>query len=229
MPDRDHSSHGRFRYGPWRGGPDPLAPPYDVRAALDEVGRDVLAGGSLGEALRELLRRGMDGRRRPGRAGRAGPPDAPAGPPPRRPRRHPGPRPRRPRPGPGRRAGHPRRPGRRRRPAGRDGAGHPAGRHRGAGAGAGRLRLAVARGPRDVRVDPGHAAQRGARRAVRRAQAGAAAPATRRRCRPCATCSPTSTRCWPRTPAGRTRPTSSTSSWTSTATCSPSSRRTSTS
>jgi uncharacterized protein with von Willebrand factor type A (vWA) domain len=62
MPDRDHSSHGRFRYGPWRGGPDPLAPPYDVRAALDEVGRDVLAGGSLGEALRELLRRGMDGR-----------------------------------------------------------------------------------------------------------------------------------------------------------------------
>ncbi len=62
MPDRDHTSHGRFRYGPWRGGPDPLAPPYDVRAALDEVGRDVLAGGSLGEALRELLRRGMDGR-----------------------------------------------------------------------------------------------------------------------------------------------------------------------
>ena len=49
---------GRFRYSPWRGGPDPLAPPYDVRAALDEVGRDVLAGGSLGEALRELLRRG---------------------------------------------------------------------------------------------------------------------------------------------------------------------------
>ena len=62
MPDRDHTSHGRFRYGPWRGGPDPLAPPYDVRAALDEVGRDVLAGGGLGEALRELLRRGMDGR-----------------------------------------------------------------------------------------------------------------------------------------------------------------------
>ena len=54
--------HGRFRYGPWRGGPDPLAPPYDVRAALDEVGRDVLAGGGLREALRDLLRRGMDGR-----------------------------------------------------------------------------------------------------------------------------------------------------------------------
>ncbi|HET6698117.1 MAG TPA: VWA domain-containing protein [Nocardioidaceae bacterium] len=52
----------RFRYGPWRGGPDPLAPPYDVRAAVDAVGRDVLAGGSLREALRDLLRRGSDGR-----------------------------------------------------------------------------------------------------------------------------------------------------------------------
>ena len=28
----------RNRYGAWRGGPDPLAPPYDVRAAVDEVG-----------------------------------------------------------------------------------------------------------------------------------------------------------------------------------------------
>jgi uncharacterized protein with von Willebrand factor type A (vWA) domain len=55
------SSH-RFRYGRWRGGPDPLAPPYDVRAAVDELGRDVLAGGSLREALRDLLRRGRDGR-----------------------------------------------------------------------------------------------------------------------------------------------------------------------
>ncbi|HJR37533.1 MAG TPA: hypothetical protein VJ819_04045 [Nocardioidaceae bacterium] len=53
----------RYRYGPWRGGPDPLAPPYDVREALDEVGEDVLAGGSLREALRELMRRGLDGRR----------------------------------------------------------------------------------------------------------------------------------------------------------------------
>lgn len=60
QPDPAH--HGRFRYGPWRGGPDPLAPPYDVRAALDEVGREVLAGGSAREALQELLRRGMDGR-----------------------------------------------------------------------------------------------------------------------------------------------------------------------
>ncbi|WP_435089048.1 VWA domain-containing protein [Micromonospora aurantiaca (nom. illeg.)] len=52
----------RFRYGQWRGGPDPLAPPYDVRAAVDAVGSDVLAGGSLRESLRELLRRGPQGR-----------------------------------------------------------------------------------------------------------------------------------------------------------------------
>src|SRR5690349_7230039 len=53
----------RYRYGAWRGGPDPLAPPYDVRAAVDQVGRDVLDGGSLREALRDLLRRGPDSRR----------------------------------------------------------------------------------------------------------------------------------------------------------------------
>ena len=53
----------RFRYGPWRGGPDPLAPPYDVRRALDELGHDVLAGGTLRDALRELMRRGLEGRR----------------------------------------------------------------------------------------------------------------------------------------------------------------------
>jgi uncharacterized protein with von Willebrand factor type A (vWA) domain len=48
----------RYRYGAWRDGPDPLAPPYDVRAAVDEVGAEVLAGGSLREALRRLLRQG---------------------------------------------------------------------------------------------------------------------------------------------------------------------------
>ena len=53
----------RFRYGPWHDGPDPLAPPYDVRAALDEIGRDVLAGGNLRDALADLLRRGFDGNR----------------------------------------------------------------------------------------------------------------------------------------------------------------------
>jgi uncharacterized protein with von Willebrand factor type A (vWA) domain len=52
----------RYRYGSWRGGPDPLAPPYDVRAAVDAVGAEVLGGGSLREALRNLLRRGPQGR-----------------------------------------------------------------------------------------------------------------------------------------------------------------------
>ncbi|WP_406037622.1 VWA domain-containing protein [Micromonospora sp. NBC_00898] len=52
----------RFRYGQWRGGPDPLAPPYDVREAVDAVGAEVLNGGSLREALRDLLRRGPQGR-----------------------------------------------------------------------------------------------------------------------------------------------------------------------
>ena len=57
--------HGarRYAYGPYTDGPDPLAPPYDVRSALDAVGRDVLAGGSLREALSDLLRRGFDGNR----------------------------------------------------------------------------------------------------------------------------------------------------------------------
>ncbi|MFB9233931.1 hypothetical protein ACFFWC_00020 [Plantactinospora siamensis] len=51
----------RFRYGAWRGGPDPLAPPYDVRAAVDAVGAEVLDGGSLRDALRNLLRHGPRG------------------------------------------------------------------------------------------------------------------------------------------------------------------------
>jgi uncharacterized protein with von Willebrand factor type A (vWA) domain len=54
--------HGRFRYGPWRGGRDPLAPPYDLRAALDKIGEDVLAAGTVRESLRDLLQRGLDGR-----------------------------------------------------------------------------------------------------------------------------------------------------------------------
>jgi uncharacterized protein with von Willebrand factor type A (vWA) domain len=50
------------RYGAWRGGPDPLAPPYDIREALDEIGDDVLGGMSPRSALNRLLRRGTDGR-----------------------------------------------------------------------------------------------------------------------------------------------------------------------
>ena len=53
----------RNRYGEWHGGPDPLAPPYDVRGALDELGDSVLEGLTPGEALRDLMRRGFTGRR----------------------------------------------------------------------------------------------------------------------------------------------------------------------
>jgi uncharacterized protein with von Willebrand factor type A (vWA) domain len=51
-----------FRYGAWHGGPDPLAPPYDIREALDEIGDDVLSGASPRSALNRMLRRGSDGR-----------------------------------------------------------------------------------------------------------------------------------------------------------------------
>jgi uncharacterized protein with von Willebrand factor type A (vWA) domain len=54
--------HGRFRYGPWVGGPDPLAPPYDLLATIDKIGEDVMSAGSVRDALRELQRRGLDGR-----------------------------------------------------------------------------------------------------------------------------------------------------------------------
>jgi uncharacterized protein with von Willebrand factor type A (vWA) domain len=49
----------RYSYGPWHGGPDPLAPPADLSAALDEIGRDVMDGASPRAAMRELLRRGL--------------------------------------------------------------------------------------------------------------------------------------------------------------------------
>jgi uncharacterized protein with von Willebrand factor type A (vWA) domain len=56
--------HGTgYRYGQWHGGPDPLAPPYDLGNAVDEIGDSVLAGSGVREALRELLRRGTEGRR----------------------------------------------------------------------------------------------------------------------------------------------------------------------
>ena len=53
----------RFAYGPFHGGPDPLAPPVDLREALDAIGEDVMGGTSPRAALRELLRRGTDGQR----------------------------------------------------------------------------------------------------------------------------------------------------------------------
>jgi uncharacterized protein with von Willebrand factor type A (vWA) domain len=52
-----------YRYGPYTGGPDPLAPPYDAQRALDEMGDSVLAGADPSTALRDLLRRGLQGHR----------------------------------------------------------------------------------------------------------------------------------------------------------------------
>ncbi len=51
-----------YRYGRYVYGPDPLALPYDVRGAVDEMGDAVLAGASPAETLRDLLRRGLPGR-----------------------------------------------------------------------------------------------------------------------------------------------------------------------
>jgi uncharacterized protein with von Willebrand factor type A (vWA) domain len=56
-------SSSAFRYGPWHEGPDPLAPPYDIAQALDELGDAVLDGASTSDALRDLLRQGAPGLR----------------------------------------------------------------------------------------------------------------------------------------------------------------------
>lgn len=53
-PGRAHS----LRYSAYTGGPDPLAPPLDLRDALEQIGQDVMAGASPRRALAELLRRG---------------------------------------------------------------------------------------------------------------------------------------------------------------------------
>lgn len=50
-----------YRYGEYHDGPDPLAPPYDVRAALDEMGDAILSGSTPVHALRDLLKRGLPG------------------------------------------------------------------------------------------------------------------------------------------------------------------------
>lgn len=55
------TSPSRYSYGPWHGGPDPLAPPPDLSTALDQIGRDVMDGASPRAAMRELLRRGLPG------------------------------------------------------------------------------------------------------------------------------------------------------------------------
>ena len=46
------------RYSAYTGGPDPLAPPVDLREALEQIGQDVMEGASPRRALAELLRRG---------------------------------------------------------------------------------------------------------------------------------------------------------------------------
>ena len=46
------------RYSSYTGGPDPLAPPVDLREALEQIGQDVMEGTSPRRALAELLRRG---------------------------------------------------------------------------------------------------------------------------------------------------------------------------
>ena len=50
------------RYARYAGGPDPLAPPVDLREALDAIGEDVMAGVSPERAMRELLRQGTQSR-----------------------------------------------------------------------------------------------------------------------------------------------------------------------
>jgi uncharacterized protein with von Willebrand factor type A (vWA) domain len=56
-----------YRYGRYVYGPDPLALPFDVRGAVDEMGDAILGGANPADALRELLRRGLGDR-----AGRRG-------------------------------------------------------------------------------------------------------------------------------------------------------------
>ena len=57
------SNSGAYTYGPWDGGPDPLAAPFDAASALDEMGESVLDGSTPREALEALMRRGTQGRR----------------------------------------------------------------------------------------------------------------------------------------------------------------------
>ncbi|WP_036332895.1 MULTISPECIES: vWA domain-containing protein [Microbispora] len=56
-----------YFYREYHDGPDPLAPPYDVRSALDEMGDAILSGSTPLDALRDLLRRGLPDA--PGRRG----------------------------------------------------------------------------------------------------------------------------------------------------------------
>jgi uncharacterized protein with von Willebrand factor type A (vWA) domain len=56
-----------YLYREYHDGPDPLAPPYDVRSALDDMSDAILSGSTPLDALRDLLRRGLPDA--PGRRG----------------------------------------------------------------------------------------------------------------------------------------------------------------
>lgn len=58
-PNKPRPDTKRARYGKYAGGPDPLAPPVDLREALADIGEQVLAGASPRNAIRELLRKGI--------------------------------------------------------------------------------------------------------------------------------------------------------------------------
>src|SRR5690606_19264513 len=58
-PSMARTRRGRSaRYSAYTGGPDPLAPPIDLREALERIGEEVMEGASPRRALSELMRRG---------------------------------------------------------------------------------------------------------------------------------------------------------------------------
>src|ERR1700760_4778773 len=63
MTGKKELAMSNYRYGAYDDGPDPLAPPYDVREALDEMSDRILGGDTPRDALRDLLRRGWQERR----------------------------------------------------------------------------------------------------------------------------------------------------------------------
>ncbi|MFL6085273.1 MAG: vWA domain-containing protein [Mycobacterium sp.] len=60
---RSHRHGHSSRYSAYTGGPDPLAPPVDLREALEQIGQDVMEGSSPRRALSELMRRGTNNMR----------------------------------------------------------------------------------------------------------------------------------------------------------------------
>jgi uncharacterized protein with von Willebrand factor type A (vWA) domain len=53
----------RYRYGAYRGGPDPLAPPFDVGGAVDDLADRILDGRSVRDALYDLMQSGTESMR----------------------------------------------------------------------------------------------------------------------------------------------------------------------